>query len=537
MKAIRGLVKDRRAAQRGSVLSGVLFMTAFIAIISGALMTELSTNFLLSHNLMTRMTNQATVNSAIESSLSQFQATPLNSGCPSLQSVNLNSSWATPAYTSCWPTVDVRSPQFNRIASSSGTFSIDGTHPQLSGLNDYVVGNAAGTVFDYRFGSKMPRWTLSLGGSLTGPPLVMPNPDFSSQFLVLIPLSGPACSPFSYCLNVRSDDNTAKTPSLRCTIAASGGAVLSQPVASPGIGGFAYYADGGSLEVKDFTAGECESVYQVTIPGGQRVMAGPIAFRCVNGCGSTADELYAVVSDNVSSRLVSYRSSGQLTFSSSLALPWGSVSGIAISSNTLPASMVITFDGGGVALVRISTSGGMTLANSISVPGGITDAPYWCTQCGNLVGVGARNGGLYLFDSSLNPFATPYVVAAPIRTTPSADGAGTWYFGADDGYVHEVQVQAGPVMTQVTSYGVMGQAGSSVQVGGCSIGICVYLGAVDSNLYLVPLDARDIVITACITTSASSPCSGATPRLTAKIEVGAAGNPNAVHVRAWSYSS
>jgi hypothetical protein len=178
----------------------------------------------------------------------------------------------------------------------------------------------------------------------------------------------------------------------------------------------------------------------------------------------------------------------------------------------------------------------MTLANSTYVPVGVTDAPYWCTQCGNLIGVGARNGGLYLFDSSLNPFAA-YAGAARINTTPSADGAGTWYFGADDGYVREVQVQPGPVMTQVNSYGPIGQVGSSVQVGGCSIGICVYLGALNGGLYLVPLDARNAVITACITASASSPCSGATPRLIANVEVGEFGKPNAVHVQGWAYYS
>ena len=45
MKELRALLSDRRRSQRGSVLSGVLIMVAFLAIISGALMTELSTNF------------------------------------------------------------------------------------------------------------------------------------------------------------------------------------------------------------------------------------------------------------------------------------------------------------------------------------------------------------------------------------------------------------------------------------------------------------------------------------------------------------
>src|SRR5207245_10049118 len=73
MTAILALLKDRRRSQRGSVLSGVLIMTAFIAIISGALMTELSTNFLLSHTLLNRAANEATDSSAADLSLSQRQ--------------------------------------------------------------------------------------------------------------------------------------------------------------------------------------------------------------------------------------------------------------------------------------------------------------------------------------------------------------------------------------------------------------------------------------------------------------------------------
>ena len=536
MKAIRRLLNDRGASQRGSVLSGVLFMTAFIAIISGALMTELSTNFVLSHTLMTRLSNQATVNSAIESSLSQLQATPLNSGCPSLSSVNLNNSWALPTYTSCWPTVDVRSPRYTVVASSSGAFNIDGAHPQLSGLNDYVVGNAAGTLFDYRFGLATPRWTLSPGGTLTGPPLVMTNPGSSGHFLDLIPLSGPACSSAKYCLNVRSDSNSNTAPTQQCTIAANGGAVVSQPAASPGAPGLAYYGDGVLLEGRDVSGTDCDPVPPATIPGGQPVVAGPIAFRCVSGC---TDEVYAVVSDKSSSRLVWYTYGGNFAFVSSLALPWGNVSGIAVSANALPASLAITFNNGvnsRIGLVQIALNGSMTLASTRPVPAGITDAPYWCTQCGNLIGVGAQDGGLYLFDSLLNIFAS-YPGSSAISTTPGADGAGTWYFGSDDGFVHEVQVQPGPTIAQVNTYGPMARVGSSVQVGGCPVGICVYLGALDNNAYLVALNARDVVITACMTRSAAPPCSGANPRLRAQVEVGTAGNPNTVHVQGWAYYS
>ena len=157
MTAILALLKDRRRSQRGSVLSGVLIMTAFIAIISGALMTELSTNFLLSHTLLNRVANEATENSAIELSLSQLQSTQLNAPCPALVPATVNNQTASATYLSCWPTVDRRSPSFSQIGSSSGAFNVDGTHVQLGKLNDYIVGdnysrfNASGGVRGQRF--------------------------------------------------------------------------------------------------------------------------------------------------------------------------------------------------------------------------------------------------------------------------------------------------------------------------------------------------------------------------------------------------
>jgi len=69
VKAIRAVLKDRKRSQRGSVLSGVLIITAFLAIIAGGLMTELSSSFLLSRAQLHRVDNEATVNSAVELAL------------------------------------------------------------------------------------------------------------------------------------------------------------------------------------------------------------------------------------------------------------------------------------------------------------------------------------------------------------------------------------------------------------------------------------------------------------------------------------
>ena len=100
----------------------------------------------------------------------------------------------------------------------------------------------------------------------------------------------------------------------------------------------------------------------------------------------------------------------------------------------------------------------------------------------------------------------------------------------------DVQIGRLAVAPEVESYGRMTRFGSSAQLGGCGTGICIYLGAQDGTLYLVPLDARKAVISACITTSPPT-CSGVNPRLWASVEVGAGGSPQTVHVEGWSYYS
>jgi hypothetical protein len=537
MKGIRELLKDRRRSQRGSVLSGVLIMTAFIAIISGALMTELSTNFLLSTTMVKRVTNEATVNSAIELALSRLQTAPLNAPCPALSTAAVNNLTASATYLTCWPTVR-EAQRFVPVAASAAPFNVDGTHAQANG--DYVVADAGGTVFDFPFGWSAPRWQLPLGGQVTATPVVIPMPG-SSKVLDVIPLAGPGCSSASYCLNVRLDDNSLNSPAAWCFVATTGGSVVSQPSASPTQPGLVYYGDGTLLEATDVSVpgSGCDPESTVTVPGTQPVVAGPIAFACASGCGNVVEEIYAVVSDGSSSRLLRYTyGKSSLGYVTNLSLPWANVSGIAVSAATLPASVAISFRGGGVALVQINLSGGMTLLGTAPVPAIVADAPYWC-HCpgGDLIGLGAQDGGLYLYNTALVPQPGFPAGGALISTTPGVDAAGNWYFGAADGYVHEVQLQPGQTsMTQVESYGPVGQVTSSVQVAGCPQGICIYLGTLNNHAYLVPLDARKAVISACITTSPPT-CSGANPRLWASVEVGAKAGPQTVHVQGWSYYS
>ena len=533
MKAIRAYLKDGRRSQRGSVLSAVLIIVAFLGIISGALMTALSTNFLLSKNLVDRVNTEATVNSAAELGINQLQGIRLNAQCPGAivtPTLNRQTAVAKASAGSCWPTV-YEPAKFTTLANASKPFNIDGTHTQVGGLNDYVVGNPDGTVYDYRFDSRSLRWLVALPGSaVTGTPLVMADPNNVGQYLELIPASGSVCSPATNCVSIRVDDGSSNAPGQECPISATGGSVVTQPAASPSTGTIAYFSAGADLNAIDLA--KCEPASSpTTISGGQPVVAGPIAIH------RNTDEVYAVVSDNLSSSLVRYTYQSGFTFVQARPLPWGGATGLAIGPNL--SAIAITFRGGGIALVPLSSNGTMGVPLSRSTPP-VAKAPYWCTQCGDLIGVGTQNG-MYVFDSMLNQYAYPAPNSASISTTPQADSSGNfWYFGADDGYVYEAQVAAGqPVMLYAHPYGPMAQFGSSVQVGDCKsrTWICLYLGALDTNAYLIPLDAHEAVLTACITVAPPNCLTGANPRVWAHVEVGVAANPQAVHVEGWSYYS
>jgi hypothetical protein len=538
---LRSLLQDRRRSQRGSVLSAVLILVAFLAIISGAITTELSTSFLLSRALFDRVNTEATVNSAAELGINQLQGRQLNKVCPGpVTTPTLNNLTATATYASCEAVIHRgESTAFTSIASSN-PFNIDGTYAQ--GLNEYVVGDAGGNVFDYPFGSSASRWKIGLGGSVTAPPAVIPDPNDQGEYLDLIPLSGSPCAPASFCVAVLSDGGSPNKPQLRCTMA-SAASIDSQPGTNSD---FAYAGDSaGNLYAMDLTSSEPCDVNN-PISAGDPIVAGPVAFACQPSCGgNNKDEVLVVTSNSTSSHVLtySYSSKGFKTVGSGLSLPWPAASGIALDSSALPANVAITFSGGRVALVHVDTSANPTLTTSVGLPTGIAGAPFWCLCPGspvslNLIGVGGGNGALYVLDArniAGPPYGT-YLSGSGIRTAPAADAMGDWYFGADDGQLYEV-VKQGTSMVPVASYGpASGPIGSSPVVGTCPAGICAYLGSSTSNLYELSLDARSAVITACIS-SAPQTCSGANPRLWTSVEVGVSGSPRTVHVQGWSYYS
>ena len=83
MSSIHDVLADRRRRQRGSVLSGVLIIVAMLAILIGALMTQLSSAFQLSRIAATRVATEATVNSAVELAIENLQNSSVPPVCVS----------------------------------------------------------------------------------------------------------------------------------------------------------------------------------------------------------------------------------------------------------------------------------------------------------------------------------------------------------------------------------------------------------------------------------------------------------------------
>jgi hypothetical protein len=540
VKALRALLADRKRSQRGSVLSAVLIIVAFLAIISGALTTELSTHFLLSRALVNRVGNQATVNSAMELALDRLQNTALGSACPLPTSVPLNGRTAIVSYTSCFPTVDVRSPQYTSIAPSA-SFNVDGSHSLVNGQDLYLIADANGTVYQYQFGQSSPMWSLSVQSTITGPPLTMADvgasPPDPTDISNLVPIAGSGSSGCSAnaCVKLLQQDTNRPAPDYFCYMGANA-SVTSRPAAGVASPSLVYFGDtSGTLWAYLATeAGHCALQGSIATPGNAAIVAGPIVLQ--NG---SRDEIYVVTSTNQFLRYTyDPGDSPALSLPDILNLPYLNPVGMALDHTSLAAHIAITFAGGGVALVNIPSNFDPNLATNTVVGSGFAAAPAWCScPTGMQLGATGVNGTFYLFGGNLN-LITSFAVGPQVRTSPAADGVGEWFFGANDGYLYELQESlSGTTVAQVARFGggAIGQVKSSAQVGPCSAGICVYMGSVN-NAYIVPLDARHAQMTACLS-NVPPACSTDNPRLSAQVEVGVAGNNQTVHVQGWSYYS
>jgi hypothetical protein len=534
MAALRALMGDRKRAQRGSVLSGVLIITAFLAIIAGALMTELSTNFLLSRVLINRVSTEATVNSSMELAIAQLQKTaitPQASSCPSMApaSANLNGQTAVVGYQSC--ELDASAPaQF--LTPPSG-FTVDGAHVVMPGEDEYVVGGSSGIVYRYSLGSGATLSSFPAGSAITGPPFAMPDLLDPPGITNLVPVSSPQG------VAMFRESSAGSTPVFGCNMPANGN-VTAQPAAGVNITDAAYFGDSsGTLWAYDASEdGSCGVLDSApTSPAGMSIVAGPIVFA---GSRPNVDEIFVVAADGSSSYLLAYTyTSGrfgglQPDPNSSLKLVASNASGLDLEkTGPFPVRLAVTFAGGTVEVVQITGGFNVSKLATATVPVGIDDAPNWCTcPSGAQIGVGSRNGRLYLFDANLN-LITSYAGGAAISTTPIVDQAGDWFFAANDGNLYAAR--AAPASAAVGT--IPGSVGSSPLLGDCpsGSGICIYMGQSNGSAYRIELDSRDVTLTACIGALPVN-CSGTNPRLWAQAQVMAI-SPFTVQVTGWSYYS
>jgi hypothetical protein len=534
MKAMGAQQPDRRRAQRGSVLSGVLIITAFLAIIAGALMTELTTNLLISRVLVHRVTNEATVKSAAELAIDQLQNAPIGQACPVLSPVIVNGQTAAASDLSCSLTVDSGSSRYKRVGGSSA-FVVNAAHVALGSpwsVDEYLVADST-NLYEFPFGSSSRSWRFGIGGAPTGPVTAIPDITRGAPYLLdLLPTTS-NCGGSPYCVAVLTEQAGNK-PSTQCVMP-SGGAVTSSPVQGSNHPEAVFFGDatGNVYAFSPDATGNpnCNAVDEPsTVPGGRPIVAGPFVFPGSAG----ADELYVISSDGSSSSLVGYGYAGSsLTQKGIWALPYPSVTGATAQGRAL----AISYAGGAVSLAQTIASFGTPTIVSRQLATTFQAAPGWCScPGGTLIGVGGLSGAFYVLDTGLTVRAS-FTGGPSIGTIPVADAAGDWFYGATDGDLYELTQPTGQAaLIQAGGFGALdGATGTSPIAAPCANGFCVYWATQGGGAYLTTLDAHSVSLTACITSSAI--CSGGNPRLWASVVVGPLGSPTKVAVTGWSYYS
>jgi hypothetical protein len=367
-------------------------------------------------------------------------------------------------------------------------------------------------------------------------------------------------------------DQAAGAPAFRCDMP-SAAAVVSQPVAGANFPGDAFFGDaGGTMYVYDASSdGSCLPVAALT------GLVGPVVGQPIVLPGTTVskghvttvvDDIFVVTSSATTTQLAHWQltqtTDNRIGVPVSVLLPIAAlpiaVGGNAVESN---ASALVPVNGsairvaiagrtGKIALGRITatlTNAGFTYTMSasaaVALAGQVTHDPYWC-HCpgGDLIGVGGANGFLYLLDTSLN-IVRQYDGQADgrpaINSTPVADSAGDWYFGADDGFVYDVEIPAsGLQMFKAARFGPGGALRSSPVAGACGSATCVYVASTTSGPYFARLaSTRVIELRACVTTAPASTACAANPRLWARVMVGpvAVVGGTGISVQGWSYYS
>jgi hypothetical protein len=578
--SFKAMLADRRRRQRGSVLSALLIIVALLSILIGAVMTELTGSFLASRTLMTRMEREATLTSAVELGIHQLGTGAVPPVCvrdsrgPWFVTLNGNPAAVTQSCTSIVPDLATN--------LAPGAFMFDGVHDTVGGRNRYLVEDRSGRLYAYPFSSAAPSWSIPTGGVPSAPPTTMLDPGGWVDLLVPNMKSGSSCG--RHCVSVF--DDRGRTPTFRCDLRAAA-PVINSPATELTDGsranfpGYVFYGDplgtSSGIHVANVSPGAGCAAVQDDVTGSP--MAGPPLVlqgaTTSNGNATTvSDEIFVLVSDAGRTSLQRWRysettsrddegnnNSNSLSLVSSLSLT-AAVGGLAVGygvSSYTPTSgrtlmLVVAGASGRMAIVNIMVGSRHTYANprlgpTFALPTAVGRPPYWCHCPGqDLIGIGGTNGVMYLLSTGLAIVAT--YDGAPdghpaINTTPAADVNGDWYFGADDGFVYDVELRSsGSQMFKAARFGPGGAIRSSPMVGGpadgCASGPCIYFGSASGGSFFAKLGSIRITdLRACVSSAFGSTSCVANPRLWARVEVGSPSLVGArgVYVRGWSYYS
>lgn len=574
MNRFRALLGDRRRRQRGSILSSVLIIVAFLSILVGALMTELTSSFLISRTLVTRTQNEATDTSAIELGIHQLQSRSVPSNCAkdagALLPLSLNGTTAAVTQTCQAIVPDVST------GLAAGNSSIDGAHDTSTGRDQYLITSSTGLLSAYPFGQTTPSWSVSIGGAPSAPLLTKLDSEGAAELLIPARIAGSGCA--GHCVALFNAGRGA--PSFRCGMPSST-EVTSTPTSessasgSPNFPDYAFFDSSGpaaNLYVYDAAAnGSCAKLASASLGGA--ATGSPLVFRgTVSGRNTrtTTDEIFVLVTSATTTNLQRWlyvetvdddgnlvgRTLSQVSPPLSLtSLVGGNATGYAISSTAptagTPLKLVVASAAGKLATVQISMGRGPSYLAitrfSGGVPGGISRRPYWCHCPGgqDLIGVGSTNGSLYLLSAQLviqSSYDGQADGAPSINTTPMADSNGDWYFGANDGSVYDVEIPvSGQQMFKAAKFGPGGEIASSPIVGGCPGGPCLYFASSTAGAYFAQLGRTRITdLHACVSATSDPTACTANPRLWARVEVGSPavlGISGGVLVKGWSFYS
>jgi hypothetical protein len=570
MRAVMTKLERRRRSQRGSVLSGLLIIVAFLSILGSALMSEISSQFLMTRNVVDQVRAQATVEAGMENAIAQLQDRVVPFRCSTDQPspigpITVNQQWAAANQISCRQIV----PDVAR-GLQGGAFTIDGTHISIGAHNVYLVADQSGNLYSYRFGQTGPLWQRSLGSTVTGPPNEM---AYGGHYLEATP--------------------TGSSVSLVNDFGTSASVICSMPASAP-VRSRAGFGAGTAFPSYTFF-GDDAGVMHVYDPGcaaptpgsaalGGRAVSGPLVLPgtvttnqsngpCLgNGGGgeqlitTTTAQVFVLVSNSSGSALVDLTFAEDSTGSNTQAcwftnnrqsLSFGNATGLSFYTNGGTHVAAISFGGGQLQLASITAvsahgqSSGFTYSmsrgQSVSPGGSFSHAPSWSPDGSE---VGAGNGqSLFVFDSGLKQVFR-YDGQATVDTSPAADIHGDWYFGADDGYVYDVEPPApgAAEMFKAARVGLGGQVQSSPVVGspadGCAGNVCLYFGDASKGSYFVQIgNIRVMQLRSCMASSTSSTScvtiSANNPSLWARLEVG---DPTymqgrSVNVIGWAYSN